>query len=214
MNRSSALPFAMGAIALALVQAATTAWLGSPIRAQTPNTPPPRPVPAVTATSTPRAQESSPPLTAAAWEHQEMLTRAREDVELAELRLSVRRTLLREAELTLQMQQELRDDTERIRRKGLASSLSQKRAELELIRSQGLYEMRKTEVAEAEKAYDQARRRLAFLQQSAQAGAEPDSDPTLLDHENRIRRLEEQVVILQANLPGRANSPQEKTSKR
>lgn len=99
-----------------------------------------------------------------AWEREEKLARAREDVEIFELQLGARRAQLRKAELRLELMRTLQANTDRLKKKGLVTAADQRQAEVDVQEAESERSLKQADFAEVERRFHRARRRAALLE--------------------------------------------------
>lgn len=109
-----------------------------------------------------------------AWEREEQLARAREDVEMLEQKLGAKQALLRRAEKALELARTSQANTDRLKKKGYKSGSDKRQAAVNVLDAEAERSLRKADFAEMERRFNRARRRVILL--GAPSGTGPGGD--------------------------------------
>jgi hypothetical protein len=170
-----------------------TAGFGLPaLNAQTPK---PDPAPPPTAEEKPSSSPQGP-------EYDEEVARVREDLENLQLWLAAKRAQLKAAELSSQIEQQIKGDYDRLAEKKVTHPIRREIAGLELLESEAQQALIRAEIGDLQAKYHRTRRYLTRLEQYGTAAMKAPDDRSLeiAELQTRLKSAEQHIIKLQEQL--------------
>jgi chromosome segregation ATPase len=144
----------------------------------------------------------SPSSSSQGWEYDEEVTRTREELENIQLWLNAKKSQLKAAESSSQIEHKLQGEYDRLLQKKITTPIRREIADLEFLESESQRALILAEIGELQSRYNRTKRYLARLQQYGTSAMKTPDDRTLelTEVQTRLRYAERMISKLQEEL--------------